>query len=163
MSPLHFLNSYFNIILHLRVGSLSGLFPSGSPAQPCTHLSCFPLVPLALSLSSLWFVTLRFDTVWFNLLTENTHTHTHTHTHTVTPIDRRVSAKNNHQRYLHMQNRKFHISTRDVRFSRQCCWRSKSCEKDVLLSSSAWSSPNRDPPWTTSSWKRKHYKPSNRQ
>ena len=111
MPPLHFLNSYFNIILPSTLGfskwSLSFRFFSTTRYAPLFFLH----VPLDLSLSSLWFVT-----VWCNLLTENTHA--------VTPIDRLVSAKNNHQRYLHMQNRKFHISTRDLRFSRQCCWRS---------------------------------------
>jgi len=123
MPQLHFLNSYFNIILPSMLGfskwSLSFRFPN-------TTL----YAPLALPLSSLCFVTLWHNGYW--------QIYTYSYACRQTCV-----CKNNHQRYLHMQNRKFHISTRDLSFWRQCCWRSSSCEKDVLSSSSAWSSQTR--------------------
>ena len=66
MSPLHFLNTYI-LSSHLCFGSplcsLSFRFPSTTLHEPLL----LPHVPLALSVSSLRFVTLWFDTVWFEL------------------------------------------------------------------------------------------------
>jgi hypothetical protein len=55
ISPVHslfyFLNIHFNIILHLRLGLLGGLFPSGFPT---ITLSPYPYVPHAPPISLLF-------------------------------------------------------------------------------------------------------------
>ena len=54
MSPSHFLEISFNIILQSTLGLSNCLFQV-SPPKPCVHLSCLPYVPHA-QLTSLFLI-----------------------------------------------------------------------------------------------------------